>query len=66
VNHPQEAKIFLNSMKAQNIGGDLTVMANNVHQFTKTGTVRTTTHAQTGKKPSARFTQTFIFLILYF
>jgi hypothetical protein len=46
VSHPREAKIFLNSMKAQNIGGDLAVMANDVRQFTETGTVRTNTCAE--------------------
>ncbi|KAJ7934303.1 hypothetical protein B0H13DRAFT_1855200 [Mycena leptocephala] len=46
VNHPKQAKIFLNSMKAQNIGGDLAAMGSDVRRFTETGTVRTTTHAQ--------------------
>ncbi|KAJ7429448.1 hypothetical protein B0H11DRAFT_1940926 [Mycena galericulata] len=57
VNHPREAKIFLNSMKVQNMGGDLAVMGSDVRRFTETGLVRTTTHAQKGKKPSARFTR---------
>jgi hypothetical protein len=57
VNHPREAKIFLNSMKAQNMGGDLATMGSDVRRFTETGTVCTTTHAQKGKKPSVRFTR---------
>ncbi|KAJ7137292.1 hypothetical protein C8R46DRAFT_1234684 [Mycena filopes] len=31
--HPREAKIFLNSMKANNIGGDLVAMATDVRRF---------------------------------
>ncbi|KAJ7460480.1 hypothetical protein B0H11DRAFT_2242054 [Mycena galericulata] len=57
VNHPREAKVLLNSMKAQNIGGDLAAMGSDVRRFTETGTVRTTTHAKKGNKPSARFTR---------
>ncbi|KAJ6527734.1 hypothetical protein B0H19DRAFT_1083826 [Mycena capillaripes] len=38
VNHPKQAKIFLNSMKAQNIGRDLATMGSDVHRFTETGT----------------------------
>jgi hypothetical protein len=57
VNHPRAAKIFLNPMKAQNMGGDIAAMGSDVRRFTETGTVRTTTYAQKGKKPSARFTR---------
>ncbi|KAJ7019396.1 hypothetical protein C8F04DRAFT_1276311 [Mycena alexandri] len=57
VNHPREAKIFLSSMKAQNIGGDLAAMGSDVRRLMETGTVRTTTWAQKGKKASAKYTR---------
>jgi hypothetical protein len=55
--HPQDSKLWLRSMKANNIGGDLANMAIDVRCFTSTGTVRTTTWARKGDKASARFTQ---------
>ncbi|KAJ7181909.1 hypothetical protein C8R46DRAFT_1027710 [Mycena filopes] len=55
--HPREAKIFINSMRAQNIGADVAAMATDVRRFTETATVRTTTWAQKGKKASAKFTR---------
>jgi hypothetical protein len=58
LDHPQDSKLWLRSMKANNIGGDLTNnMATDVRRFTTTGTVRTTTYAKKGDKPSARYTR---------
>ncbi|KAJ7934941.1 hypothetical protein B0H13DRAFT_2305092 [Mycena leptocephala] len=53
----QDSKLWLRSMKANNIGGDLANMATDVRRFTTTGTVRTTTYAKKGDKPSARYTR---------
>jgi hypothetical protein len=66
-NHPREAKIFLNSMKSQNMGGDLAAMASDVRRFTETGTVRTTTRAQKGKNQlgSPGIPWAFIFLRIF-
>ncbi|KAJ7800255.1 hypothetical protein B0H14DRAFT_3786197, partial [Mycena olivaceomarginata] len=57
VNHPRDAKLFLNSMRAQNIGKDIAAMATDVRWSTETGTVRSTTWAQKGNKASAKFTR---------
>jgi hypothetical protein len=57
VNHPRDAKLFLNSMRAQNIGKDIAAMATDVRRSTETGTVRSTTWAQKGNKASAKFTR---------
>ncbi|KAJ7300745.1 hypothetical protein DFH08DRAFT_828202 [Mycena albidolilacea] len=57
LDHPQDSKLWLRSMKAINIGGDLANMATDVRRFTTTGTVRTTTYAKKGDKPSARYTR---------
>lgn len=57
LDHPQKSKLWLRSMKANNIGGDLATMVCDVRRFTDTATVRTTTHAKKGNKTSVRFTR---------
>jgi hypothetical protein len=57
LDHPQDSKLWLRSMKANNIGGDLANMVTDVRRFTTTGTVRTTTYAKKGDKTSARYTR---------
>ncbi|KAJ7718501.1 hypothetical protein B0H14DRAFT_3011233 [Mycena olivaceomarginata] len=54
---PAEAKIWLRSMRTQNIGQDITNMVADVRHFTQTGHSRPTTWAKPGDKKSLRYTQ---------
>ena len=56
VKNPHEGKIWIKSMKRQNIGKDLAEMAHDVRHFTETGHKRPTTWAQEGNKSSKRYT----------
>jgi hypothetical protein len=54
---PAEAKLWLKSMKDQNIGQDVAHMVKDVRHFTQTGQTRPTTWAKPGNKASARYTK---------